>query len=48
MQQLEPITKLPLVERMGKLWTGFDDARKESLLMDKKCGDILIDLKPGD
>lgn len=46
MRALEPVTRLPLVERMGCLWSKFEKERMESLNMDKKVGDILCELKP--
>ena len=46
MDLLEPITKLPLVERMGKLWTSFDKERDDDLKWDQKIGDLLVELKP--
>lgn len=45
MDKLEAVTRLPLVERMGSLWTEFDES--DALSFDKKCGDIMCDMKPG-
>ena len=46
MDLLEPITKLPLVQRMGSLWTSFADQRDDELEWDRRIGDLLVELKP--
>lgn len=42
MTLLEPITKLPLVQRIGYLWAGFAERKDEELEWDRRIGDLFL------
>lgn len=45
--KLEPVTKMPLVDRMAALWSGFKTEQDIFVSVEKQCADIFERLKPG-